>query len=256
MNPVQAAQIQFQTGNIVLKDQLPSFFIGRSLIATVLSNPKDGMVLVSMFGKRLLVETTMDLGKGQVLNLKVHALHPKVVLKAAQGQNLPKLASSEALQSFVQELVGTFEKAPLKAFNLSTMLEEHLDGKSGDAQNAQFVAGLLDEAAQFPQALAFFLIPVIQDESRGHAKVAIEKGADDSYIITFDLQTDHMGTIGCTARIGGGIEVEIRTASDTLAGFFRSHLQELHEALSGLDIVRRLDVVANRHIPASVDTLV
>ena len=98
--------------------------------------------------------------------------------------------------------------------------------------------------------------PIVQDESRGQAKVAIEKGADESYVITFDLETDHMGTIGCTARIGGGIEVEIRTGSETQAGFLRSHLQELHEVLSGLDVVRRLEVVVNRHMPASVDALV
>lgn len=256
MNPVQAAQIQFHTGNIAIKDQLPSLFIGRNLIVTVLSDPKDGMVLVSMFGKRLLVETTMDLSKGQVLNLKVQALHPKVVLKAVEGQNLPKLTSSEALQNFVQELVGTFEEAPLKAFNIRAMLEESLAGKSGDAQSARLMAGLLEEAAKFPQALAFLLIPIVQDESRGQAKVAIEKGADDSYIISFDLETDHMGTIGCTARIGDGIEVEIRTGTENLAGFIKSHVQELHEALSGLDVVRRLDVVVNRHMPASVDALV
>ena len=155
MSTVQTTQIQFHTGNIVIKDQLPSLFIGRSLIATVLSNPKDGMVLVSMFGKRLLVETTMDLGKGQVLNLKVQALHPKVVLKAVESQIQPKLASSEALQNFVQEIVGKFEEAPLKAFNIRTMMEEHLAGKSGDALSAQFVAALLDEASKFPQALAY-----------------------------------------------------------------------------------------------------
>ncbi len=256
MNPVQAAQLQFNTGNIVLKDQLPSLSIGRSLVATVLSNPKDGMVLVSMFGKRLLVETTMELSKGQVLNLRVLATHPKVVLKAAEGRNLPKPASSEALQSFVRDLVGRFEEAPIKAFNVRTMLEEHLSGKSGDAQTAQFVAGLLDEAAKYPQALAFLLIPVVQDESRGQARVAISKDADDSYTITFDLETDHIGTIGCTARIGGGIEVEIRTGSDSLAGFIRSHVQELHTVLSGLDVVRRIDVVVRRRMPASVDTLV
>lgn len=256
MNPVQAAQVQFHAGNIVLKDQLPSLSIGRSLVATVLSNPKDGMVLVSMFGKQLLVETTMELSKGQVLNLKVQAMHPKVVLKAAEGQNLPRQASSDALRSFVQELAGRFEEAPLKAFNVRAMLEKQLSGKAGDAQTAQFVAGLLDEAAKYPQALGFLLIPVVQDESHGQARVAIAKGADDSYTVTFDLETDHMGTIGCTARIGGGIEVEIRTGSDSLAGYIRSHVQELHAALSGLNVVKRIDVVVNRRMPSSVDTLV
>ena len=256
MNPVQAAQIQFQTGNIVVKEQLPSLFIGRNLIATVLSNSKDGMVLVSMFGKRLLVETTMDLGKGQVLNLKVQATHPKVILKAVPNQNLTKTALGEAMRGFVQEVVGKFEEAPLKAFNVRTMLEDHFAGKSGDAQSAQIIATLLDEAAKYPQALAFLLIPIVQDESRGQAKVAIEKGADESYTITFDLETDHMGTIGCTARIGNGIEVEIRTGSDSLADFLKAHVQELHGALSGLDVVRRLDVVVNRQMPASVDALV
>jgi len=256
MNPVQSAQIQFHTGNIVIKEQLPSLFIGRNLIVTVLSNPKDGMVLVSMFGKRLLVETSMDLSKGQVLNLKVQSVQPKVVLKAVEAQNQPKLASEQALQNFVQEQVGSFKEVPLKAFNVRTMLEDYLAGKPSDAQSAQFVAGLLDEAAKFPQALAFLLIPIVQDESHGKAKVAIEKEADDRYRITFDLETDHMGTIGCTARIDGGIEIEIRAGTENLAGFIKSHLQELHAALSGLGVVRRLDVMVNRHMPASVDTLV
>lgn len=256
MTPVQAAHIQFHTGNIVIKEQLPSLFIGRNLVATVLSNSKDGMVLVSMFGKRLLVETAMELTKGQVLNLKVQALHPKVVLKAVEGPHLPKLAAERALQEFVRETVGTFEKTPLKAFDVRTMLRDQVAGKPGDAQTVQFLTALLDEATQYPQALAFLLIPVVQDDSRGQAKVAIEKGADDSYLITFNLETDHMGTIGCTARIGGGVEVEIRTGSDAIADFLRSHLLELQETLSSLDVVRRLEVVVNRHMPTGVDALV
>lgn len=256
MNPTQVTQARFNTGNIVIKDQLPALFLGRNCIATVLSNPKDGMVLVSMFGKRLLVETTMDLTKGQVLNLKVQALHPKVVLKTVEGQTLPKLSLGEGLTAFIEELVGKFEEVPLKAFNVREILEEHLAGKPGDAGSAQIVSGLLDEVAKYPQTLAFLLIPVVQDDSHGRAKVAIERDADDSYTITFDLETDHMGTVGCTARIRDGIEVEIRTGSDALAGFLRSHLQELHESLSGLNVVKRLDVVVNRHLPASVDTLV
>jgi hypothetical protein len=55
--------------------------VGRQVVATVLANPKDGLVLVSMFGRQLLVETTLNLTKDQVLNLRVHATSPKVVMK-------------------------------------------------------------------------------------------------------------------------------------------------------------------------------
>lgn len=60
--------------------------MGRQVVATVLSTPKDGLVTVSMFGRRFLVETTLDLFKDQVLNLRVHATTPRVILAGRDEQ--------------------------------------------------------------------------------------------------------------------------------------------------------------------------
>lgn len=256
MTPTQISQVQLQTGNIVVKDQLPALVIGRLVIATVLSKPKDGMVLVSMFGKQILVETTMELAKGQVLKLKVQDLHPKVVLKPAEAPTSPKAAAAGSLSTMIEQLVGKLGDTPLKAFNINRILEDHITGKPVDAATAQFAAALIDEAAKYPQALAFLLIPIVQEQSQGRAKVVIEADPEQGYMITFDMETDHMGVIGCTARVGATIDVEIRTGSEALADLFRSHLPELHVALSALGTVKRLDVVMRRMPQAGVDMLV
>jgi hypothetical protein len=75
-------------------------------------------------------------------------------------------------------------------------------------------------------------------------------------VITFDMETDHMGVIGCTARINDGIDVEIRTGSDSLADFLRSHIQALYERLAGIDVVRRLEVVMSHGMQPNLDMLV
>lgn len=256
MNPMHVGQSQFRPGNIVIREQLPALTIGRNVLATVLSRPKDGMVLVSLFGKRLLVETDMDLNKGQVLNLKVQALNPKVVLKTVEAPGIPRPVPGETISTLIEHLVGKFEDVPLKSFNIREILEDHLTGKQGDAATANFVATLIDEAAKYPQALAFLLIPIVQDQSRGRAKVVIEPDPEQGYVITFDMETDHMGVIGCSARVGNGIDVEIRTGSNALADFIRSHLSELHATLSSLGAVKRLEVLVRRMPQAGLDMLV
>jgi hypothetical protein len=255
MNQTHISQAQLRTGSIIIKDQIPSLFIGRNVVATVLSRPKEGMALVSMFGRRLLVETTMDLTKGQVLNLKVHALQPKVILKPLEAQGVQRTTTLAGVSALIERLVGKLGDVPLKAFNVREILEEQIQGKS-DPVMAQFISALVEEAAKYPQALAFLLIPIVQEDSRGRAKVVVEKDREEGFVITFDMETDHMGVIGCTARINDGIDVEIRTGSDSLADFLRSHIQALYERLAGIDVVRRLEVVMSHGMQPNLDMLV
>ncbi|MCK7512721.1 MAG: hypothetical protein MZV70_57605 [Desulfobacterales bacterium] len=46
---------QIPAGDIIVQGKISSLAIGRQVVATVLSTPKDGLVLVSMFGEHFLV---------------------------------------------------------------------------------------------------------------------------------------------------------------------------------------------------------
>ena len=114
---------QITAGDIIVPDKMPALVIGRQVIATVLASPKDGLVLVSMFGKQFLVETTLDLQKDQILNLKVHATTPKVIMKPVES-NPEMRPAIKLMDNLVEQLVGKFGSTPIQAFELKEILKK------------------------------------------------------------------------------------------------------------------------------------
>lgn len=246
-------------GSIVLTENIPSISIGRSVIATVLSAPKGGSVLVSMFGKRLFVETTMSLQKGQVLNLKVHAVTPKIILKPSPEEVESKSSPMRELGSMLSRIAGKFGEKPVSSFLVQEIARKLSSRGADDGPSAQFVTSVLDQIYQYPQALAYLLIPLVDGDSGSGAKVSIEK-EDDAYILHFDIDTENLGNIECKACMnkGSGIDVEIKTPSLEIADFLKSGILELKESLEPFG-VRSIEVVRARLSKASrkeVDVLV
>jgi hypothetical protein len=221
-----------RAGSIVLSEIVPSISIGRTVIATVLSAPKAGMVLVSMFGKRLLVETSMQLEKGQVLNLKVHAVSPKVVLKAMPVETAQVASSLKDISTVLSSIVGMPGEKHLSSF-LVQEIARQLSAPSGqDTQAAQVAAAVLDQVYQYPNAIAHLLIPLADNDSRSAARVSIEREGED-YVLNFDMETEYLGSLACRARLDRdrGIDVEIRTPSEEIAAFLRENILELKASL-------------------------
>ncbi|MEA3223194.1 MAG: hypothetical protein U9P49_08535 [Thermodesulfobacteriota bacterium] len=238
------------SGSIILKDQIPSIFVGRQVVATVLSQPRGGSVMVSLFGRRLIVETTMDLLKGQVLNLRVHAIHPKIVLKPVDNPDI-SVRTQKAVNSLVQRFVGTMGKVPLGAFKMEEIIRHVLSKATHDTEAYKLILSLLEEASKFPQALAFLFIPVVDKDSRGNARVVIEEDGKEGYTLNFWIDTDHIGSIHCIARLCDGIEVEIMSNLEDVADLLRSYLGELADRLDSLGInIKRL-YVAHKNFPVS-----
>ncbi len=234
--------------SLVIKESLPFLVVGRSVVATVLGKNANGLMLVSLFGKRVAVETPMELKPGQVLNLKVDALSPRIVLKMVEGQtNVPR-----DLEAFVDRLVGRLGSREIASFNLREIFE--LAVKQNDAQALSYLSALLDEFTNFPQALALFFIPVIDDEASRRARVAVEKD-DEGYLISFEMDTDRLGLVEATARLGERIDVEIRAAVRDSADFLRDNLAELYDKLQPLG-VGRLEVVHKASSAPGLDMLV
>ncbi len=237
----------FLSGKITLSESIPSISLGRSVIATVLAAPKDGTVLVSMFGKRLLVETTMPLEKGQVLNLKVHAVSPRIILKPMEAEAAVRTTSLlKDLGSAISELVGKHSEKPMKSFLIQEIIRQLTSPNAQDAPAAQFVTSLVDQVLQYPQALAYLFVPLVDDQSRAAAQVSIEREGD-AYILNFDIETDNIGNIECRARLDHerGIDVEIRTLSEEIASFLKAHVQELKNSLDMMN-VRSVEVLHTR----------
>ena len=143
-----------QSGSIVLNENIPTLSIGRTLVATVLSAPKSGQVLVSMFGRRIMVETTMALHRGQVLNLKVHALSPRIVLKLADSGIEGQSPSLRNLGNALSRLVGSFGDKPIESFLLQEIVRRLPSRPGNDAGKAEIVAALAEQLTQHPEALA------------------------------------------------------------------------------------------------------
>lgn len=238
-------------GSIVLTENISSLSIGRSVIATVLSAPKGGSVLVSMFGKRLLVETTMPLQKGQVLNLKVHAVNPKVILKPAMDEVEGKGSPLRDLGNMLSRITGKFGEKPVSSFLVQEIARKLSSQGTDDGPSAQFVTSVLDQIYQYPQALAHLIIPLVDGDSGSGARVSIEREGE-AYILNFDIDTENLGNIECRACLdkGSGIDVEIRTPSEDVAGFLKTGILELKESLEPFG-VRSIEVVRARLSRAS-----
>ena len=247
---------RISSGSIIVNAKIPALSVGRTLIATVLSEPKGGSVLVSFFGKRVRVETTIPLHKGQVLNLKVHSLSPRIILKPAQQAMDPK-EMVKGWKSLVEDLVGTFDKTPVKSFSAEEILTKLVRLSPQDQGIPQFVSTLTEQMNFHPQALAFLFIPLVEKDSHSHARVVIEK-QDQEYIIHFEMNTDHLGAMECTARLDDTIDMEIRTSSQETKDLLQAHIHELYAGLEPLG-VRSCVVVLKQLSPApsqGVDVLV
>jgi hypothetical protein len=235
-------------GTIVVTGEIPSVSVGRQVAATVLSMPKNGLVLVSMFGRQFMVETNLDLKMGQVLNLKVYATSPKIILKpvdnAAESRPLMK-----ALDTIVEQLVGKLGDVPIKSFDVREVLKKIVsESQDKDFLPVQFVQRFVEQLAQIPNAVAFLIIPFVDDESKGRAQVSIERDGDD-YRINFQMETDSLGLLESTVlRSAQGLSVEMRSGSEEIADFLRSHIQELFESLEPLG-VRSIEVIRKNLIP-------
>ena len=231
---------QFSSGSIIVNEKIPSLSVGRLLVATVLSRPKGGNVLVSLFGRKTLVETTIPLHKGQVLNLKIHAVSPRIILKPVQPSPGSQTVM-KGIKNLVEDLVGTFGKTPVKSFTAEEILQTFTKHSLQEPAFAQFVSTLMDQINLHPQALAYLFIPLVQEDSHSHARISIEK-QDQAYIIHFEINTDHLGQMECTARLDDAIDVEIRTSSQETADFIQEHIYELYTGLEPLG-VRSCEVV-------------
>lgn len=240
---MQIIPVRFISGNIIVTEKIPSLSVGRTLVATVLSEAKDGNVLVSLFGKRMLVETTIPLHRGQVLNLRVDTVSPRIILKPAQPLADPQGLCGE-VKTLIQNLVGTYGETPLASFTAEEILEVITRNSSQDKAVGQFVSMLMDQVNLHPQAIAYFFVPLVQEDSRSHARISIER-QDQAYSIHFEMDTDHLGQLECTARLDDGIYVEIRTPSQETAEYLRSHIHELSAGLEPLD-VRSCEVIVKQ----------
>jgi hypothetical protein len=232
-------------GIIFLREPLPALAIGRQVVATVVSAPKDGMVMVSMFGRRVLVETTLELYEGQVLNLRVHETTPRVIMKPVEEVPAAK-AGLRATDALVERLVGRFEQVPVSSFDLREILKALLKGQGDDAERLQHVSRLVEEFSRLPgNTLAYLIVPLAGEDAEGGARVSIERDGED-YRLHFDVQTDALGLVEATVlRTAAGIHVEISSASDETAAFMRRHLGLLAGALEPLG-VRSMEVTRRR----------
>lgn len=231
------------SGSIVVSEKVPAVSVGSTLIATVLSRPKGGFVFVSLFGRRVLVETSLSLQKGQVLNLKVHALNPKIVLKPVEQGGESRVPSIR-MGDLVQGLVGSLGKGPLESFTAGEIIRALIEHAPQEEALPQFISAFMEQVHNHPQALAYLFVPFVERDSQGHARVSIDR-QDDTYTISFEISTDHLGDIECTARLQEKIDIELRTSSEETAGFLREHIQDLSAGLEHFG-VRSCEVVVRR----------
>ncbi|HOJ14395.1 MAG TPA: hypothetical protein PLS81_00015 [Deltaproteobacteria bacterium] len=244
-------------GVILLRDAVPSLAVGRQVVATVLSAPKDGMVLVSMFGRRILVETTLELFEGQVLRLRVHELEPRVVMKPEAAPASAR-AAQEDVEALVARLAGRFPQAEVRSFDLREIVKTLLREGKDDPKVIWQAKTLIEEFARLAGLpAAFFLVPVVDDQGRSKARISAEK-TDDGYRLHFDVETDALGIVECTAlRNRAGIHVEISSAHQEVVSLMKAHLHELASALGDMGVTT-LEVVRRAHAvrEPTVDMLV
>jgi len=166
---------QIPPGDIIIKDEIPSLAVGRQVVATVLSSPKNGLVLISMFGKRLLVETTLDLKQDQILNLKVYATTPKVVMKPIESAPEAKTVL-KLMDNLVEQLAGKFGNTPIEAFDLKEILKKLISEAPDDKAALQLAQKFIEDFSQLPpNTIAYLLVPFVGEDTRGRAQVTIKK---------------------------------------------------------------------------------
>jgi hypothetical protein len=242
---------QITAGDIIVKDKMPALIIGRQVIATVLASAKDGLVLISMFGKQFFVETTLDLQKDQILNLKVHATTPKVIMKPVESN--PEVRSSiKLMDNLVEQLVGKFGSTPIQAFELKEILKKLISDAPDEKMAVQLAQKFIQDFSQLPtNTIAYLLIPLVGEDTRGRAQVTIEKDGQD-YRLHFDMETDALGLIESTVlRTKAGVSVEISSALEEVVDFLKAHVKDLGASLEpfgvvGIEIVQKKPTAAQR----------
>jgi hypothetical protein len=242
---------QVATGAIIVPDKMPSLVIGRQVIATVLAGPKDGLVLVSMFGKQLLVETTLDLQKDQILNLKVYATTPKVIMKPVES-NPEMRPVIKLMDNLVEQLVGKFGNTPIQAFEIKEILKKLISESPDEKMAAQLAQKFIQDFSQLPtNTIAYLLIPIVGEDTRGRAQVTIEKDGQD-YRLHFDMETDALGLIESTViRTQAGVSVEIFSAHQEVVDLLKAHMKDLGKSLEpygvvGIEIIQKKPIAAQR----------
>ena len=190
------------------------------------------------------METTIPLQKGQILNLKVHALSPKIVLKPIE-QKTDSSVMMKGLKTMVQDLVGTLGKTSIRSFTAQEILSAMSKLSSQDPGVSQFVSMLMDQIHHHPQALAYLFIPLVEEDSHSNARVSIEREGDNAYCIHFEIDMVNLGALECTARIDNGIDVEIRASSKETVEYLRENIHELKLSLEPFG-VRSCEVVLKR----------
>lgn len=237
---------QVTVGDITIqgKIQVPSLAIGRLVVATVLSSPKNGLVLVSMFGQRLLVETNLDLVEGQILNLRVQATNPKVVMKPIES--LPETKTAlKLMDSLVEQIAEKFGDSEVQNFDVKEILKKFLSESPKDMTTLQAALKFVETFSQLPpNTIAYLLIPFVDENCRGKAQVTIERNGQD-YRLHFEVETDALGLIESTVlRTNSGIAVEISSGLQDVVDLLKTHLQELAQNLepygvTGIEIVQK-----------------
>ncbi len=242
---------QITAGDIIVKDKMPALVIGRQVIATVLASAKDGLVLISMFGKQFFVETTLDLQKDQILNLKVYATTPKVIMKPVESN--PEVRSSiKLMDNLVEQLVGKFGSTQIQAFDLKEILKKLISDAPDEKMAVQLAQKFIQDFSQLPiNTIAYLLIPLVGEDTRGRAQVTIEKDGQD-YRLHFDMETDALGLIESTVlKTKAGISVEISSALGEVVDFLKANVKDLGASLEpfgimGIEIVQKKPTAAQR----------
>jgi len=248
-------------GTITLKGHIPSLFIGRELVVTVLSNSKGGKVLVSLFGRPMFVDTTISLKKNQVLHLRVHATNPKVILKPVEQSLQQVFSNNKEIDSLIDKLVGNFKDVPINRFDAKKLFHDILHRSDNDPTLINLAQSLIDATLKFPYLISLLYVPFVDDDSRGRARVAISKDEDDTYTISFDIDTDSLGHIQCNILMKEGLELVITSETEDAYDLVHSHIGELGKRLINLGFnVKRLEVFQSQYTkdnsPSGLDMLV
>lgn len=141
------------------------------------------------------------------------------------------------LDGLVEQLVGKFGETPVVSFDLKEivrMLLRESANDLGDAVRGQTRGGLF----QLPQGtLAYLLIPFVDDEGRGSARVTIAREGED-YRLHFDVMTDALGVVESTVlRTAAGVSVEMLMASaEDVVAFLRERVHELALSLERMGV--------------------
>jgi hypothetical protein len=168
-------------------------------------------------------------------------------------------AAVRLMDNLVERLVGKFKNTPIQAFAMKEILEKLMAEAPEEKMAAQLVQKFIQETSQLPPStIAYLLVPFVDDETRGRARVTIEKEGQD-YRLHFDVATDALGLIESTVLMTKrGLAVEISSGSEDVVSFLKGHMEDLAASLepygvSSMEFVQKQPLSASR---IDVDVLV